>query len=427
MALALMPRELITVGFKEVQAAADQLDGIEMDNILTYFENNWIDDTDLWNVMTFTIEMYFLFVLFLLPIRIHGIPVSTILDTDIGTAYDDQVALTYMLSRQDLFDLKLIICSTSNTTARAQIVAKTLSIFKRFDIPIAIGRYINDSNHVYEYRWAEDYSLEKFNNDGGVILLDGEQALFNEMKKASAENIYHYIQIGPATSLGHVLQKQPSLSLYIRVFAMAGSLYNGYENSSTPSKEYNVEYDIQSAQTMFSSDWIHFSLAPLDCTNFMQFYGLLWQKFLSYRNTSRIVDMIIESYTIWYNDGGKKISSTLPYTPQWGTPEMHDVLAVYLSGIYPSMSPTISKLLPLFVTNDGYTRENQTISKQINSCLKYEKSDPYVATTQIGYDVLGSIAQKDLRTKDGCHRFSVCAQSLVVLSIIMSLYAYYYQ
>ncbi|CAF1182513.1 unnamed protein product [Rotaria sp. Silwood1] len=50
MALALMPRELITVGFKEVQAAADQLDGIEMDNILTYFENNWIDDTDLWNV-----------------------------------------------------------------------------------------------------------------------------------------------------------------------------------------------------------------------------------------------------------------------------------------------------------------------------------------------------------------------------------------
>ncbi len=58
----------------------------------------------------------------------------TILDTDIGSAYDDQLALTYILSRQDLFNLKLIICSTSNTIARAQIVAKTLSIFKRFDI-----------------------------------------------------------------------------------------------------------------------------------------------------------------------------------------------------------------------------------------------------------------------------------------------------
>ena len=371
--------------------------------------------------------MFFLFIFFLLQICTHGIPVPTILDTDIGTAYDDQLALTYMLSRQDLFNLKLIVCSTSNTSARAQIVAKTLSIFKRFDIPIAIGRYINDGNHVYEYRWAEDYSLEKFKHDGGVIFLDGEQALFDEMKKASSDNIYHYIQIGPAISLGNVLKKQPSLSMYMRLFAMAGSVHNGYENSSTPSKEYNIEYNIQSAQVMFSSNWIYFSLAPLDCTNFMQFHGLLWQTFLSYQNTSRIVDMIIESYTIWYNDGGKKIGSTLPYTPQSGTPEMYDVLAAYLSGIYSSVSPTVSTLLPLFVTNDGYTRENQTISRQINLCLKYETSDPYIATAQIGSVVLGSIAQTDLGTTDNGSRSSSCVQSLAMLSIIVLLYIYYYQ
>jgi inosine-uridine nucleoside N-ribohydrolase len=360
------------------------------------------------------VETHFLLILFSLPTTIYGSPVSTILDTDIGTAYDDQLALTYILSREDLFHLKLIICSTSNTTARAQIVAKTLSIFKRFDIPIAIGRNTTDENNIFEYEWARDYSLEKFQNDGGTIFLDGEQSLIDEMNKASANNIYHYIQIGPATSLGPVLQKQPSLSLYIRLFAMAGSLYRGYGNSDTPSREYNVEVNIQSAQIMFSSQWAYFGLAPLDCTNFMQFNGLIWQNFLSYINTSSIVRMIIDSYTIWYNNGGKDMGSILPYSPQLGTPEMHDILAVYLAGSYPSVSPTVSALVPLFVTEDGFTRENQTIGLLVNSCLKYQTSDPYISTARIGSAVLESIT-KGSEVTGAAHRLIPYLQVLAIL------------
>ena len=343
------------------------------------------------------IRMYFLLVfIFFLSIRIDGVAVPAIVETDIGSAYDDQLALTYILSRRDIFDLKLIVCSTSNTTARAQIVAKILKIFQRFDISIAIGRYINDSNQViYGYRWAEDYSLEKFHNDRGIVFLDGEQALFNEMKSASSHNVFHYIQISPPITLASVLEKDPSLSMHIRLFTMAGSFYKGYDNSNTLSKEYNVEYSIHSAQIMFSSNWLYFGLVPLDCTNYMQFSGLIWQNFLAHRNASRIVDMIIESFTIWYEDGGKNISSTLPYTLQSGTPEMHDILAVYLSGIYPSASPTVSDSLSLFVTNDGYTRVNETIAKRINTCLRYQTTDPYVSTNQIGLDVLESIAQEN--------------------------------
>jgi len=371
-------------------------------------------------VMVGASEMYILFLLFLSTVRLDVVPAPIILDTDIGTAYDDQLALTYILSRPDLFDLKLIICTTSNTTARGQIVAKTLSLFKRFDIPIAIGRYFDDGNHVYQYRWAQDYTLEKFQQDGGVIFLNGEQALFDEMKKASSDNIYHYIQIGPATSLGNVLEREPSLSMHMRLFVMAGSLYNGYENSSTPSKEYNVEYDIPSATRMFSSSWVYFGLAPLDCTNFMQFNGLLWQNFLSYRNASRIAGMIMESYEIWYNDGGKTIGSTLPYTTQSGTPEMHDVLATYLSGEYSSVSPTLSTSLSLVVTSDGYTRENGTIGKQVNSCLKYETIDPYEATAQIGSIILGSIVQAEIGIADEGTYSSVSIQSFIISLMLAS-------
>ena len=60
-------------------------------------------------------------------IRIHTKPVPTILDTDIGTDYDDQMALTYILAKPSIFDLRLVVCSTYNTTARGQIVAKTLN------------------------------------------------------------------------------------------------------------------------------------------------------------------------------------------------------------------------------------------------------------------------------------------------------------
>jgi len=346
-------------------------------------------------------KMHILLALHLFVLCVFTSSVPTILDTDIGTAFDDQLALTFMLARPDLFDIKLIICSTSNTTARAQIVAKTLSIFKRFDIPIGIGQYKDDDNHVYEYRWSEDYSLDQFKKDGGLVFLDGEQALFDEMSKASADNIYHYIQISPSTSLGNVLQRQPSLSTYMKLFAMGGSIYSGYENSSSPSREYNIYYDTPASQIMFSSNWTYFSLSTLDCTNFMQFYGPLWKNFLSHRSSSRIVNMVIESFTIWYNDGGKILPSTLPYTPELGTPEMYDALAAYLASIYTSVKPAVLTFLPLFVTDDGYTRENQTLNRKIDACLKFETSDPYISTEQIGSFILESIIRANPNTNEG--------------------------
>ncbi|CAF2894151.1 unnamed protein product [Rotaria sp. Silwood2] len=358
---------------------------------------------------------------------IYGIPVPTILDTDIGTAYDDHLALVYILSLPTRFDLKLIVCSTTNTTARAQIVAKTLSFFKRFDIPIGLGRVSQDTYGIFEYRWAKDYSLEQFQNDGGTVFVDGEQALADEMKKSSTNQLYHYIHIGPATSLANVLEKYPSLSVNNRLFAMAGSVYYGYESSTTPSKEYNIEYDIQSAQIMFTSNWAYFSLSPLDCTNFMQFNGLLWKTFLSYRNRSRTVNMIIESYTIWYDDGGNNMNAIQPFNPELGTPEMHDVLAVYLAGSYTSVDPTISFFLPIFVTNDGYTCENETIEKTISTCLKYQTSNPYDATAQIGWKVFESIIQNDVDMKAQGHHFFTCRLSWIILSICILLYICHYQ
>ncbi|CAF4784019.1 unnamed protein product [Rotaria magnacalcarata] len=50
MALPLMPLDQVIAGFEEIQAAADQLDGIQMGTLLTDFENNYLSNIDLWNV-----------------------------------------------------------------------------------------------------------------------------------------------------------------------------------------------------------------------------------------------------------------------------------------------------------------------------------------------------------------------------------------
>ena len=333
----------------------------------------------------------FLFLFLWFQLGIDAQPVPTILDTDIGTDYDDQLALTYILANPTIFDLKLVVCSTFNTSARAQIVAKTLSIFNRFDVPIAVGQNTGHQG-MAEYQWAQDYTLDQFQKDGGSVYQNGEEALFNEMQKATPNNIYNIIEISPETSLGHVVQRlQPDTLRNIRLFAMAGSIYRGYRNSSSPSKEYNVAVDIPAAQAVFSAPWAYFGLAPLDTTVFVQFFGTIWESFYSFRNQSKHVQLVIDSYTVWYNNGGKGFAALKPFSPETGTSTMYDVLAAFLASSYPAVFAMVSKELPLSVTNDGFTAVDASKGKPVNSTLDFSTSDPYVSTELIGVTVLDSI------------------------------------
>ncbi|CAF0884348.1 unnamed protein product [Rotaria sordida] len=323
--------------------------------------------------------------------QIYTKPILTILDTDIGSDYDDQMALTYILANPSIFDLKLIICSTYNTTARGQIVAKTLAIFDRFNVPIAIGQNTGTDN-MLEYEWAQNYTLNQFQNDGGIVYENGEEALLKEMEKANVDNIYNIIEISPTTSLGHVLQHlQPETLKYIRLFAMAGSIYRGYKNSSQPSKEYNIFVDIPAAQIVFNTSWAYFGLVPLDTTIFMQFYNPEWQTFLLFYNQNKYVQLIIDSYTVWYNNGGNRSAALKPFSPENGTSTMYDVLAAFLAATYPRALTMVVQELPLIVTQDGFTKVDSILGKQVNVSMAFLTSDPYISTELIGITVLDSI------------------------------------
>ncbi len=50
MALALMPKDKVKSSFEEIQEDAIKLPDQPMDQLLEYFEDNWMSDVDLWNV-----------------------------------------------------------------------------------------------------------------------------------------------------------------------------------------------------------------------------------------------------------------------------------------------------------------------------------------------------------------------------------------
>lgn len=56
------------------------------------------------------------------------------------------MAISYALSRNDIFDIKLILTATFNTTGRAQLVAKYLYTTNRTDVDIGIGIFTDPGN-----------------------------------------------------------------------------------------------------------------------------------------------------------------------------------------------------------------------------------------------------------------------------------------
>ncbi|CAF4805928.1 unnamed protein product [Rotaria socialis] len=116
---------------------------------------------------------------------LYGKPVPTILDTDIGTTYDNHLALIYILSCPSRFKSKTD-CLFHNKYDRTRTDrSENIEFFQRFDIPMSLGRASEDTYGIFQYRWSKDYSLEKCQYDGGTIFSDGEQASADEMKKAS--------------------------------------------------------------------------------------------------------------------------------------------------------------------------------------------------------------------------------------------------
>ena len=247
---------------------------------------------------------------------------TVILDTDIGTDFDDAFALHYLLSvskpgdPRKLLNLKLIQVSTFNTTKRAQIVAYILDSLNRFDVELAIGAYEGEQGYP-EWPLAESYDLATFVQKGGKLSW-GLARMAGVMAEGTPAAPVLVTEIAPASSLGGVLMAQPSLSAGVAVVAMSGSVRAGYGNSSRIAAEYNVRVNVTASQAMYAAAYAApLVTAPLDTTVFDQFVGPTYAALLAANasGSSPYASSLLAHYEAWYANGGKHYGAMLPFSP----------------------------------------------------------------------------------------------------------------
>jgi hypothetical protein len=107
-------------------------------------------------------------------------PIPVILDTDIGDDIDDTWALALALKSPEI-DLRLVVTDFGNTEQRAKLVAKTLELAGRTDVPIGIGMKENDDPGP-QAEWVKEYDLARY---PGRVLRDGVQAIIDAAMAAT--------------------------------------------------------------------------------------------------------------------------------------------------------------------------------------------------------------------------------------------------
>ena len=183
-----------------------------------------------------------------------------IIDTDIGSYYDDFIAIALAI-RSPSLDIKLVVTCSDNTTSRAKITAKLLTVFGRSDIPIGIGALTPNATGHPLFGWAKDFDLSSYK---GGVFQDGVASMADVIDKSNST--VDVLCIGPLTNFPELLSHYPEVVKGARITVSGGSIYRGYYNSSKPTAEYNIKICPQCAREAFHAGW-NITLAPLDTTS----------------------------------------------------------------------------------------------------------------------------------------------------------------
>jgi len=295
------------------------------------------------------------------PLASTGKKIPVILDTDIGDDIDDMWSLVMMLNSPE-FDVKLITVGVGDTLTKAKVVAKTLQIAGRTDIPIGIGPKIGDRICYYQ-DWVRDY---QFSNYPGTVYQDGIKALIDTIMNAKRKP--KLIAIGPLVNIAAALDIEPEIAKNCEYIGMQGSIYRGYNNSPEISPEHNVKLYTKETQKVFTADW-PMIITPLDTCGIVRIEGDKYQKVL--RSNKPLAKAIIECYRYWVKTINLEqfsledidVKSTI----------MYDSVAVYLAA-----RTELVKLerLGIRVDDQGYTRIDEK-AKKMDCAVEWNDLDAF--------------------------------------------------
>ncbi|MBR2910383.1 MAG: nucleoside hydrolase [Lentisphaeria bacterium] len=267
--------------------------------------------------------------------------IPVILQTDIGTDFDDNWALTMLLCQQNI-DLKMVLVDTGNLRYRASVAAKVLNSFSRSDVEIGLG--VGDDNGDWDYSLAGCVSDDDLKSYPGRFSENGVERLI-EIVMSSCETVT-IISIGPCSGIARALELEPALAAKCRFSGMFGSIAFAHEGKPGAIAEYNVVCDIPAARKVFSAPWQQALLTPLDSCGKVRLRGEDFQKILS--SEKPYLKLLMQQYALWHEHIFDRPMSGFSSV-------LFDTVAVHLAQ---STRFLEMKKMRLIVDDDGFTRED---------------------------------------------------------------------
>lgn len=191
-------------------------------------------------------------------------PISVILDTDIGTDIDDCLALALLLGSPEL-QLEAVTCVYGDVTLRSRMVMKLLQLRGITDIPVYAGAKdpIGSSRPIY---WeghegqgllnAADEALQPAAGFAPDVIV--ERVMRNPGK-------IHLIAIGPLTNIALAFQREPRIAQMLAHLTIMGGVARSIDRLDLPLAEHNIICDPDAAKIVFASG-APITLVPLDIT-----------------------------------------------------------------------------------------------------------------------------------------------------------------
>ena len=287
-----------------------------------------------------------------------------IIDTDIGSYIDDSFAIGFALQSWSNLNVLMLVTATDDTQMRAKIAAKFLTIAGRDYIPIGLGApNDNCTNHTL-WEWAADFDLSSYR--GGVFDFDAALDMMHDIISSSSQ-VVEIHAMAPMVNFPYLLDKWPDIVNNTRIRAMGGSIYRGYDNSTTPTAEYNVRLCPSCFNLVLKAHWHDpVSLTPLDTSGVASLTPEEVQELLV--STAGLINALDMHTLFWCTKG---------------------VILCHLNTSTVALPDTVAVLLALPNATDYVNMYNMNLIATVDGHVKVDDNEG--APTQVALDWKGNL------------------------------------
>jgi inosine-uridine nucleoside N-ribohydrolase len=191
-----------------------------------------------------------------------------IVDTDIGTYYDDAFAVL-LAARSPEVDLLGVTTNYGDTELRSKIARKVLNVAGRPDVPVAKGIGTPMSGNALMFGFEGENILEETDTDEDLRWIDEPAPNFIIRQIMENPGEVTVVTLGAVTNLAVAYLMEPRIAQNVKeVIMMAGVIVPIVDEKGvrrSPIEEYNFNNDPTAAQIVCKSD-LPMTLVPIDVT-----------------------------------------------------------------------------------------------------------------------------------------------------------------